>query len=203
MPYDPAALLENPSITWIGHATFLVRMDGVTFLTDPMFSKRASPVSFAGPKRLVPPGVPLDALPPIDFVTLSHDHYDHTDLPSIAALAKRGTRFVAGLGMGDLVRDAGGEVVELDWWQSTTIGAGDDPLRAGAALLGAQRSSAATSACGRAGWSRDRRGASTTPATPATSTGFREIGARLGPIDLAAMPIGAYEPTPTSCASST
>src|SRR4029453_8376550 len=110
VPYDANALEENPSITWIGHSTMLVRMDGVTFLTDPIFSERASPVSFAGPARLVEPGVPLDALPPIDFVTLSHDHYDHTDLPSIEALAKRGARFVAGLEMGDLVRGVGGGV---------------------------------------------------------------------------------------------
>src|SRR2546428_12221526 len=116
-------MLENASLTWIGHSTFLVRMDGVTFLTDPVFAERASPVSFAGPKRLVPPGVPLDELPPIDFVTLSHDHYDHTDLASIGALARRGTRFVAGLGMGDLVRGAGGEVVELDWGVSRQMGA--------------------------------------------------------------------------------
>src|SRR6185369_16438340 len=120
--YDPDAILANPSVTWIGHAAFLVRMDGVTFLTDPMFSARASPLAFAGPKRLVPPGVPLDALPPIDFVTLSHDHYDHTDLDSIEALARRGTRFFAGLGMGDLVESRGGQVTELDWWQSAVAG---------------------------------------------------------------------------------
>ena len=88
--FDRDAMLENPSMTWIGHSTMLVRMDGVSFLTDPIFSDRASPFSFAGPKRLVPPGVPLSDLPPVDFVTLSHDHYDHTDLASIEALAKRG-----------------------------------------------------------------------------------------------------------------
>src|SRR5438552_10887338 len=108
VPFDPEALLHNPSITWIGHSTMLVRMDGVTFLTDPIFSQRASPVPFAGPKRLVQPGVPLDALPRTDFATLSHDHYDHTDLPSIEALARRGVRFVADLGMGELVRGGGG-----------------------------------------------------------------------------------------------
>src|SRR5947199_9074532 len=113
--YDPDALLHNPGITWIGHSTLLVRMDGVTFLTDPIFSQRASPVPFAGPKRLVPPGVPLDALPSIDFVTLSHDHYDHTDLPSTDALARRRGRFVAPLRLGDLVRRVGGDVVELHW----------------------------------------------------------------------------------------
>jgi N-acyl-phosphatidylethanolamine-hydrolysing phospholipase D len=191
--YDPSALAENPSITWIGHATFLVRMDGITFLTDPMFSERASPVSFAGPKRLVPPGVPLDALPRVDFATLSHDHYDHSDLESIEALVKRGTTFVVGLGMGDLIRRFGGEVIELDWWQSTTIGAvtihcvpaqhfsgrglldGDTRLWAGWVVEGQSRR---FYHAGDTGY----------------FDGFEQIGARFGPIDLAAIPIGAYEP---------
>jgi hypothetical protein len=67
IPYDRGALEHNPSITWIGHSTFLVRMEGVTFLTDPIFSWRASPVSFAGPQRLQPPGIPLEELPPEVF----------------------------------------------------------------------------------------------------------------------------------------
>jgi N-acyl-phosphatidylethanolamine-hydrolysing phospholipase D len=191
--YDPAAIAESPSITWIGHATFLVRMDGVTFLTDPMFANRASPVAFAGPKRRQPPGVPLDALPPIDFATLSHDHYDHTDVAAIAALAKHGTRFIAGLGMGDLVRAAGGEVVELDWWQTTTIGS----VRVH--CVPAQHFS------GRSLFDGDRRlwagfvvEGPTRRFYHAGDTGyfdeFRDIGARFGPIDLAALPIGAYEP---------
>jgi hypothetical protein len=117
VPYDTAALAHNPSLTWIGHASFLVRMDGVTFLTDPIFSKRAGPVPFAGPRRLVPPGVPLDALPPVDFALLSHDHYDHADLASVRQLAEGGVRFVVPLGLGDWVREAGGEAIELDWWQ--------------------------------------------------------------------------------------
>src|SRR5438874_4742761 len=190
VPYDRAAMLENPSITWIGHSTMLVRMDGVSFLTDPIFSERASPVSFAGPKRLVPPGVPLSDLPPIDFVMLSHDHYDHTDLPSIEALAKRGTRFVAGLRMGDLVREAGGEVVELDWWQSTQIG----PVRVH--CVPAQHFS------GRSAFGGDRRlwagwvvEGPTRVFYHAGDTGyfdgFRVLAKRFGRIDLAALPIGA------------
>jgi N-acyl-phosphatidylethanolamine-hydrolysing phospholipase D len=193
VPLDRTAMLENPSVTWIGHATMLVRMDGVTFLTDPMFSERASPVSFAGPKRLVPPGVPLDALPPVDFATLSHDHYDHTDLDSIEALARRGTRFFAGLGTGDLVRSRGGEVVELDWWESARAG----PVRVH--CVPAQHFS------GRSLVGRDRRlwagwvvEGPTRRFYHAGDTGyfagFREIGERLGPIDLAAVPIGAYLP---------
>src|SRR5262249_62035726 len=103
---------------WTRRAPVRVGMEGSPSPPDPLFPERAPPPPSAGPKRLVPPGVPLDALPPIDFVTLSHDHYDHADVSSIEALAERGTRFVVPLGVGDLVRGVGGEVVELDWWQS-------------------------------------------------------------------------------------
>jgi N-acyl-phosphatidylethanolamine-hydrolysing phospholipase D len=191
--YDPGAIVANPSLTWIGHSTMLVRMDGVTFLTDPMFSPRASPLSFAGPKRLSAPGVPLAELPPVDFVTLSHDHYDHTDLPSLAALAKRGVRFIAGLGMGDLVRAAGGEVTELDWWESTTVGgvtvhcvpaqhfSGRSPFGGNRRLWAGWVVSGPTRRFYHAG-------------DTGYFDGFRAIGERLGPIDLAALPIGAYSP---------
>jgi len=121
VPYDSAAIARSPSLTWIGHSTFLVRMDGVTFLTDPIFSERASPLSFAGPRRMVPPGVPLDALPAADFVLLSHDHYDHADLGSVKELARRGVTFVVPLGLGEWVRRAGGEAIELDWWQALEL----------------------------------------------------------------------------------
>ncbi len=193
VPYDRAAMERNPSITWIGHSTMLVRMDGATFLTDPIFSERASPVSFAGPKRLVPPGVPLDALPPIDFALLSHDHYDHTDIQTIEVLATRGTRFIVPLKLGDLVRDAGGDAIELDWWQHVNIGlvrvycvpaqhfSGRSPgghnrrLWAGWVVVGPTRR---FYHAGDTGY----------------FNGFAEIGERLGPIDLAALPIGAYDP---------
>jgi N-acyl-phosphatidylethanolamine-hydrolysing phospholipase D len=194
VPFDPQALEHNPSVTWIGHATMLVRMDGVTFLTDPMFSDRASPVSFAGPERRVPPGVPLAALPPVDFAVLSHDHYDHTDLPSIRALAARGVRFFVPLGLGPLLREAGAlDVYELDWGEVVDIG----PVRVH--CVPAQHFS------GRGLTGRNRRlWAGWVVAGPtrrfyhAGDTGysgdFAEIGRRLGPIDLAAVPIGAYEP---------
>lgn len=193
VPWDRRALEENPSVTWIGHSTLLVRMDGVTFLTDPIYSERASPLSFAGPKRLVPPGVPLDALPRVDFVTLSHDHYDHTDLPTIEALARRGTRFVGGLGMGDLVRSVGGEVVELDWWQSTRTGNVD------VHCVPAQHFSGRSfTGQGRRLWAGWVVAGPTRRFYHAGDTGwfdgFAEIGRRLGPVDLAAVPIGAYDP---------
>lgn len=193
VPHDPAALAKNPSVTWIGHATFLVRMDGVTFLTDPIFSERASPVSFAGPARLVPPGVPLDALPHIDFVTVSHDHYDHADAASIAALAARGVHFFVPLGLGQLVRDAGGRATELDWWQDAAVG------RITIHCVPAQHFS------GRSLTDGDRRLWAGWVVTGPSKRfyhagdtgyfdGFAAIRRRLGPIDLAALPIGAYAP---------
>jgi N-acyl-phosphatidylethanolamine-hydrolysing phospholipase D len=193
VPFDREALQHNPGITWIGHATFLVRLDGVTFLTDPIFSDRASPFSFGGPRRFVPPGVPLDELPPLDFVIISHDHYDHTDEPTIRALAARGTRFVVPLRLGEVVREAGGEAIELDWGGTIEV--------AGVKIhcVPAQHFS------GRWLDDRDRRlwagfvvEGPTTRFFHAGDTGyfdgFREIGERFGPIDVAAIPIGAYEP---------
>jgi N-acyl-phosphatidylethanolamine-hydrolysing phospholipase D len=192
-PYDLAAIAHNPSVTWIGHSTMLVRMDGATLLTDPIFSERASPVSFAGPKRLVAPGVPLEALPAIDFALISHDHYDHCDEPSIRALAARGTRFVVPLGVGALVREAGGEATELDWWESAEVagvrvhcvpaqhfsgrGLGDENRRLWASWV-VEGPTRRFYHSGDTGY----------------FAGFAEIGRRFGPPDLAAIAIGAYDP---------
>jgi N-acyl-phosphatidylethanolamine-hydrolysing phospholipase D len=193
VPFDREALLHNPSVTWIGHATLLVRMDGTGFLTDPVFSERASPLSFAGPRRLVPPGVPLGELPPLAFALLSHDHYDHADLPSIKVLAARGLRFIVPRGMAELVVRVGGEAVELGWWDSVLIGA----LRV--TCVPAQHFSGRTLTDRNrrlwAGWvvegpTRRFYFAGDTAYFP----GFAEIGRRLGPLHLAAVPIGAYSP---------
>jgi len=191
--FDRKAMRHNPSVTWIGHASFLVRMDGVTFLTDPIFSERASPVAFAGPPRLVPPGVPLDALPKVDFVLISHDHYDHLDLPSVRALAEKGIPFFVPLGVAELVRDAGGSVTELDWWQTASFGA------VNIHCVPAQHFS------GRSLTDESRRlwagfvveGASRRfyhAGDTGYFDGFAAIGERFGHVDLAAIPIGAYAP---------
>jgi N-acyl-phosphatidylethanolamine-hydrolysing phospholipase D len=193
IPFDRGALLRDPSVTWIGHATLLVRIDGVAFLTDPIFSERASPLSFAGPKRLVRPGVPLVDLPPLQFALLSHDHYDHTDLPSIAALGARGLPFFVPQGLAELVQAVGGEAVELGWWDSVVAGS----LRV--TCVPAQHFS------GRTLTDRNRRlWAGFVVEGPtrrfyfagdtAYFPGLAEIGDRLGPMHLAAVPIGAYLP---------
>ncbi|MBK7859234.1 MAG: MBL fold metallo-hydrolase [Archangiaceae bacterium] len=80
-------------ITWLGHSTTLIELDGVRILTDPMFSERASPVSIAGPKRFHPPPVQLEMLPSLDAVLISHDHYDHLDMASVQKLAGTGVKF--------------------------------------------------------------------------------------------------------------
>ncbi|MDH3991857.1 MAG: MBL fold metallo-hydrolase, partial [Gammaproteobacteria bacterium] len=117
------ALHSKPTVTWIGHATLLVQVEHVTFLTDPTWSKRPSPVPGVGPKRFVAPGLEFDDLPPVDFVLISHNHYDHLDLPTLRALAQRDadTVFFVPLGNGDLLRSQGiTQVRELDWGQTAT-----------------------------------------------------------------------------------
>jgi N-acyl-phosphatidylethanolamine-hydrolysing phospholipase D len=119
-----------PTATWIGHATVLVQLptaQGVVhLLTDPIFSERASPLSFIGPKRAQPPGIALNELPHIDLVVVSHNHYDHMDAASLLALnAQAGgpPLFVVPLGNRRWLADAGiTNAVELDWWQSHTVG---------------------------------------------------------------------------------
>lgn len=109
-----------PSATWIGHATVLVQSAGLNILTDPVFSERASPVSFFGPPRAQPPGIALAELPTIDVVLISHNHYDHLDLRSAVQLNERSggrTLFLVPLGIKALLAGEGiANVVELDWW---------------------------------------------------------------------------------------
>ena len=110
-----------PAVTWIGHATALVQASGLNVLTDPIFSKRASPLSFAGPARAYPPGLRLTELPHIDVVVISHNHYDHLDRDSIVALShqKGGSPlFLTPLGLNAWLRNLNiSNAVELDWWQ--------------------------------------------------------------------------------------
>ncbi len=201
VPNDGAFLRENalhsdPTVTWIGHSTLLVQLDHVTFLTDPIWSERASPVPGMGPRRLVEPGVALESLPKIDFVVISHNHYDHLDLPTLRALARHSpeTRFLVPLGNGELLRDAGiSRVEELDWGGTAEHGA------VTIHCLPSQHWS-------RRGMFDERRSlwaawAVTGPGRRFYFTGdsgyydgFERTGRSLGPFDLAAVPIGAYRP---------
>ena len=106
---------------WIGHSTFLIKKNGVTILTDPIFSNRASPLRNIGPKRLIPPAIPLDELPSIDIVTVSHNHYDHLDIRSLKKLSKNNPKAIFLVPAGDeklLKRKKIKNVYDFDWWKS-------------------------------------------------------------------------------------
>jgi len=195
-PNDGAVLRANgnhPTATWIGHSTLLVQIDGVNVLTDPNWNTRVSPVSFAGPKRLVPPGMRFEDLPPIHAVVISHDHYDHLDLPTVARLAREHRpRFFVPLGLKAWFADHDiRDVVELDWWGEA------EHLGLRFVCTPAQHSS------GRWITDQNRRLWSTWSVLGKERrfffagdtgyfAGFSEIGKRLGPFDLAAIPIGGY-----------
>jgi N-acyl-phosphatidylethanolamine-hydrolysing phospholipase D len=115
-----------PAVTWIGHATALAQLGGVSLLTDPIFSERASPLSYLGPKRAQAPGVPLDKLPHIDLVLISHNHYDHLDESSVRTLSDQAggaPLFIVPMGIKAWMGEVGiTNVVELEWWQSHRLG---------------------------------------------------------------------------------
>ena len=109
---------------WIGHSSYLINTGDVTVLTDPVFSNRASPVSWAGPERLIPPAMSLEQLPNIDVVVISHNHYDHLDLPSLKMLQKNNPNVVFLVPQGDkalLDSNGMGNVSEFRWWQNIQI----------------------------------------------------------------------------------
>lgn len=198
---DPHLLRSNrqqTTLTWIGHATLLLQLGGRNILTDPHFSKRASPVQWAGPKRVVEPGLTLAQLPPIDIVIISHDHYDALDENSVKKLYQRDsggkTTFFVPLGLKQWFRRCGiDRVVELDWWQQQRDG--NLEITAVPVQHWSKRNLLARNKSLWAGWvirSHDYRFFFAGDSGYAPH--FKEIGQKLGPFDLAAIPIGAYEP---------
>lgn len=187
----------RPRVWWLGHACVLLRLAGKWILTDPVLFERASPLAFAGPRRKIPAAATVAALPPIDLVLISHNHYDHLDRPTVRALAARfgdATQFLAPLGLAAALRRFGAaRVAEYDWW--------DGGEYAGIELrcVPAQHWSARTP------WDRNRTLWCGWTARAGEFgfyfagdvgwwDGIAEIPERTGPIDLAALPIGAYAP---------
>ncbi len=181
-------------VTWLGHSSLLVEIDGHRLLTDPIWSERPTPLTFIGPKRWYAPPIRLDELPPIDAVLISHDHYDHLDYATITAMKDWPTTFIVPLGVGAHLAYWGvpeRNIIELDWWERTRVGDlevvctparhasgrtlldNDRTLWAGYALVGVKH---------RAYYSGD------TGLFPALD----EIGAKLGPFDLTMIEVGQY-----------
>ncbi len=184
------------SITPVGHATFLIQMDGINILTDPIWSERCSPVSWAGPKRHREAGIRFEDLPPIDVVLVSHNHYDHLDLPTLKRLAEKGApRAIVPLGNLDLIQDTGiPHTDELDWWHSVRLSP-DVTVT----LVPAQHFSSRTL------WDRNKTlwggfiiSGPSGNVFHAGDTGygphFREIARRFSPIRMALLPISPFRP---------
>ena len=183
-------------ITWIGHESFLYQNKDINVLTDPHFTERASPFTFAGPKRYMPPGMKIDDLPKIDVVTISHSHYDHLDYHSVKLLSEKfdDVLFIVPLGLKEWFEGKGiYNVRELDWWDSIEVKqtiitfapvqhwSARGLFDRNESLWGAWHFKNASHSfihLGDTGYTKD----------------FIEIRRKLGPVDLAAIPIGAYEP---------
>lgn len=196
---DPARFSTPPStglrVTWLGHSTLLIEIDGCRFLTDPVWGERTSPLPRLGPERWYAPPLALDDLPELDAILLSHDHYDHLDYPTIVALADRDTLFVAPLGVGAHLAYWGvpeDRIVELDWWERRQFGnqlevvsvparhaSGrhvfdqNRTLWTGYAIIGPEHRALFTGDTG-------------------LFRGMRDVGERLGPFDVTMIEVGAY-----------
>ncbi|MEM7219581.1 MAG: MBL fold metallo-hydrolase [Pseudomonadota bacterium] len=188
---DPGAA----AATWLGHASFLLQLPGLTVLTDPYLTAAAGPMGI-GPRRFVPAALEPESLPPVDVIVVSHNHYDHLDLAALKRYPhKRGVRVIVPLGLGRKISRLGYEqVTEQDWWQSISV-------RDGFSIT----TLPAVHFSGRGLFDRNRTlWASFAIETPQTrvwfggDTGygevFKEIGTRAGPFDMALVPIGAYAP---------
>ncbi len=185
---------EDPaSVTWLGHATLFVRIGTVRFLTDPVWAPRAGVGPF-GARRLVESPIRPAELPPVDFVVVSHNHYDHMDTAALAQLARRGARIFVPLENRETLAAHGiRDVVELDWWETATYK--DLLITCVPARHWSRRGLFDTNRALWSGWgisSQTRR--FYFAGDTAAFDGFAKIGETLGPIDLAAVPIGAYEP---------
>lgn len=196
---DVAMLKANrteSTLTWIGHSTFLIQIGGLNVITDPVFSERASPLSAVGPKRMAPPAMAYQDLPALDIALVSHNHYDHLDEKAVRRLAKDHPDlvFVVALGLAKWFRRRGmHKVLELDWWQDTQVagarisavpvqhfsgrGAHDRNATLWCGFI-AEIAGRKIFFAGDTGYSKD----------------FVDIAERFAPVDLALIPIGAYEP---------
>jgi L-ascorbate metabolism protein UlaG (beta-lactamase superfamily) len=196
VPNPPAALERGEiALTFVNHITYLLQFRGLNLLTDPVWSERVSPVQWYGPRRVRAPGLALEALPRIDVVLVSHNHYDHLDLDTLRRLERsHQPLFITGLGNRAFLEEHGlGRVRELDWWDETALGEARfiyTPAQhwSGRGLQGRNRTL----------WGGFAIEADGRRLFFAGDTGywrhFRDLHDRLGIVDVAMLPIGAYEP---------
>lgn len=185
--------------TWLGHSTVLIEIDGLRLVTDPVWGPRASPSTLAGPKRFQPVPIALKAMPKIDAVVLSHDHYDHLDYPTVRELAKRGVPFITSLGVGAHLQAFGvapEHIVELDWWQSHTLpGTGVSVTAAPSQHFSGRglkdRNATLWSSMVITGSRHKVFFSGDTGLTPE----YASIRERLGPFDLVMLEVGAFHPS--------
>ena len=184
--------------TWLGHSTVLIEIDGVRVLTDPVWGARASPWQWAGPKRFQPVPVPIKALPHLDAVVISHDHYDHLDYTTIRALARRDVPFVTSLGVGAHLEAWGvpaARITELDWWETYTHPKVDLTVTAAPSQHFSGRGLRTRNSTL---WSslviRSRRHSVFFSGDTGLTTEYAAIRDRLGPFDLVMLEVGAFHP---------
>jgi N-acyl-phosphatidylethanolamine-hydrolysing phospholipase D len=185
--------LNQIQVTWIGHSTFLIQVEGTNILTDPVFSDYCGPNSLLKVKRAAPPGIPFEQLPPIQTVLISHNHYDHLDAPTVKRLGNRPFYFLP-LGLAKWFKKRQIEnVIELDWWQSSSfrgLNFYSVPLQHFSGRTPFDRNKTLWSGWVVEGRSRKIFFAGDTGYSPV----FKEIGDRFGPIQISMIPIGAYRP---------
>lgn len=192
MPVDDSSI----AVTFVNHSTFLIQLNGLNILTDPIWSKRASPYSWIGPKRMRPPGIPFDKLPPIDLVLISHNHYDHLDLPTVLRLQKQfNPFFVTPLGVSQYLCKKGiNKTRDFDWWDDFEL---DSRIKitavpakhfSGRGVLDRDK----TLWCGYV--LQNEKKTIYFAGDTAYDDFFSEVGRRFPSIDLSFIPIGAYKP---------
>lgn len=200
---DPRTVWTKPvstglRTTWLGHSTVLLEIDGVRVLTDPVWGERASPFSFMGPKRFQPVPVDIAALPSLDAILISHDHYDHLDYPSIRALTALGVPFITSLGVGIHLEAWGvpaDRIIELDWWEHVTLPRGLTITAAPSHHFSGRglrdRNTTLWSSFVLRGEKHSVFFSGDTGLSPA----FEEIGHKLGPFDVVMIEVGAFHPS--------
>lgn len=184
-----------PSVVWLGHSTALVELSGVRILVDPVWSERCAPSQTFGPRRFHAPPLALEALPPLDAVLLTHDHYDHLDRATVRAIAARVPRWLCPLGVGGHLERwgvAAGRVAEADWWEALSLG--DVELVCTPARHFSGRGPFDRNRTLWSGWAlRAPAGRIWLSGDGGMQRAFADIGERLGPFDLSLVEVGAYD----------